>query len=227
MSLSDKTGKKLNKYVADYCVFDLETTGTSTDCDEVVEISAVKVVGGKVVDEFSTLVNPQCPINFWASQINGITDDMVCDAPTFDVALADFMEFVGDMVLVGHNINSFDMQFICRDAMKYWGRTVGNDFVDTLPLARICLPELAHHTLSGLSEHYGISTEGAHRALNDCYMNQQVFERLGKELENPSEACKKIKKCPKCGNVMKIRKGAYGEFWGCTGYPDCRCTANI
>lgn len=68
-------------------------------------------------------MNPQCPINFWASQVNGITDDMVCDAPTFDTALADFLEFVGDMVLVGHNINCFDMKFICRDAMKYWGKT--------------------------------------------------------------------------------------------------------
>lgn len=226
MGLSDKAGRKLNMYVKDYCVFDLETTGTSTSYDEVVEVSAVKVKDGKVVDEFTTLVNPHKPISIWASEVNGITDDMVKDAPSFEEALKDFLEFVGDMILVGHNINTFDMKFICRDAQKYWGKTVGNDYIDTLPLSRACLPQLGHHTLTVLSEHYRIDTKGAHRALNDCRMNQQVFERLGEELQNPSPEAKALKKCPRCGSLLKIRNGAYGEFWGCTGYPDCRYTEN-
>lgn len=70
-------GKRINEYVSDYVVFDLETTGTSTATDDVVEISAVKVCKGNVVDEFCTLVNPQRAIPFYASQVNGITDDMV------------------------------------------------------------------------------------------------------------------------------------------------------
>ncbi len=122
--LSSKPGKKINDYVKEYVVFDLETTGSSCTSDEVVEISAVKVSGGNVVNEFTTLVNPQMPIPFWATDVNGITDDMVLGAPTFDVALKDFLEFVGDMILVGHNIHTFDMKFVCRDAQKYFGKTM-------------------------------------------------------------------------------------------------------
>ena len=150
-------GKKLNKYISDYVVFDLETTGTSCQSDEVVEISAVKVKNGEIVEEFTTLVNPGIPIPFWATDVNGITDEMVADAPTFDEALKNFLEFAGDMILVGHNIHTFDMKFVCRDAMKYFGETIGNDYIDTLPLARMYLPELDHHTLSDLAYHYGMA----------------------------------------------------------------------
>ncbi|MBR4344023.1 MAG: topoisomerase DNA-binding C4 zinc finger domain-containing protein [Lachnospiraceae bacterium] len=222
--LSANMGKKLNIYVKDYVVFDLETTGTSCTGDEVVEISAIKVQDGRVVEEFSTLVNPQIPIPFWATDVNGITDKMVANAPTFDKALADFLTFVGDMVLVGHNIHTFDMKFICRDAVKYFGKTIGNDYIDTLPLARIYLPQLGHHTLTGLARYYGISISGAHRALNDCRMNQQIFERLAEEMKNPSEEAKKVKKCPRCGSPLKLRSGKFGKFWGCTSYPNCRYT---
>jgi DNA polymerase III epsilon subunit family exonuclease len=224
--LSNRSGKKLNDYVSDYVIFDLETTGTSCTTDEVVEISAIKVVDGKGVEEFSTLVNPQMPIPYWATEVNGITDAMVADSPTFDVALSDFLEFIGDMILVGHNIHTFDMKFICRDAQKYFGKTIGNDYVDTLPIARLYLPQLGHHTLSDLADYYGISSDGAHRALFDCRMNQQIFERLGEEMKNPSEEAKKVKKCPRCGNPLKLRNGKFGEFWGCTGYPDCKYTQN-
>ncbi len=222
--LSNDLGRKMCKYIEDYVVFDLETTGVSPKKDEVIEISAVKVKGGNVVDEFTTLVNPGCPIPDYASSVNGIYDYMVKDAPSFDKALGDFLEFIGDMVLVGHNIHTFDMKFICRDAKKYFGNYVGNDYIDTLPLARMVFPKLDHHTLVDLADYYDIETEGAHRALNDCRMNQAVFEKLGEEIRN-AELNAKI--CPKCGSIMKLRNGMYGEFYGCTGYPVCRYTCNI
>jgi DNA polymerase III epsilon subunit family exonuclease len=221
--LTNKPGKKLNEYVKDYVIFDLETTGISCNHDEVVEISAIKVLDGQVVEEFSTLVNPQRPIPFQASMVNGITDDMVADAPTFDVALKDFLEFVGDMILVGHNIHSFDMKFIWRDTRKYYDSIVGNDYIDTLSLARTYLPQMKHHTLTDLAAYYGIATDGAHRALFDCRMNQQVFEHLGEEMQHPSED---VKVCPRCGGALKLRNGKFGEFWGCSGYPECRYTRN-
>ncbi len=224
--LSNVSGKKRNEYLRDYVIFDLETTGVYTETDEVVEISAIKVKNGEVVDEFSTLVNPQVHIPDEASEVNGITDKMVKDSPTFDVALNDFIAFAGDMVLVGHNITKFDMKFICRDAIKYFGKTIGNDYIDTLTIARVFLPDLNSHTLVDLAYHYGIKTSGAHRALFDCRMNQQVFEHLGEEMKNPSEAAKKVKVCPKCGSAMKLRNGKFGEFWGCTGYPECKYTRN-
>lgn len=177
--LGKNKGKQLLEYVPDYVVFDLETTGINCYKDSVVEISAVKVIGGRVEDEFSSLVNPRRSIPYAASRVNGITDDMVADAPLFNDVLMKFIDFTEGMTLVGHNIHSFDLKFIYRDSEKFYGGIPGNDYVDTLRLARKYLPQLKRHSLTLLAEYYGISTEGAHRALNDCHMNQQVYEQLG------------------------------------------------
>jgi len=227
-------GTRLSTYVEDYVVFDLETTGISCATDQVVEISAVKVVKGQIVDEFSTLVNPGMPIPVQASLVNGITDDMVKDSPHFEEALAAFLAFAGDAVLVGHNIHSFDMKFLYRDARRFWNLVPKNDYIDTLPLARVCLRSLRRHRLTDLAEYYGISPDGAHRALNDCRMNQQVFEHLGRDLakRTASRSASQVgdfglRICPKCGNPMKKRNGKFGEFYGCSGYPACRHTEKI
>ena len=180
--MAAKRGTQKTKYTPDYVVFDLETTGISRVYDEVVEISAVKVRGGKVVDEFSTLVNPGRHIPSGASQVNGITDQMVAHAPRFVKVLQEFLDFTEGYPLVGHNIASFDMKFICRDAEKYYGSVPVNDYIDTLPLARKHLPNLSHHKLTDLASYYGLTTDGAHRALNDCRMNQQVYECMVKEM---------------------------------------------
>ena len=222
--LGKTKGKELIEYLSDYVIFDLETTGISCYRDKVVEISGVKVIKGSITDEFSSLVNPECHIPFPASQVNGITDDMVADAPLFNTILKDFLDFAGELPLVGHNITSFDMKFIYRDSEKYYGMIPGNDYIDTLRLSRICLPELKHHTLTDLAAYYGISTEGAHRALNDCHMNRAIFEKLGKIL---SERLKNTDKCPRCGNILIKRNGRFGAFMGCTGYPKCTYTENI
>lgn len=225
--LSKKRGKKLNIYVSDYVVFDLETTGTSCITDEVVEISAIKVQHGEIVDEFSTLVNPGRPIPYYASEVNGITDDMVKYSPSFEEALSEFLNFAGDAVLVGHNIHTFDMKFLYRDAERFWGETIGNDYIDTLQIARAYLPVLNRHRLVDLADHYRVDARGAHRALNDCRMNHLVFEHLGKEMANSSKGAKAVKKCPRCGNILRKRTGKYGEFWGCMSYPECKFTENI
>lgn len=224
--LSETKGKLINKFVKDYCIFDLETTGISVNTDDVIEISAVKVIDGKVDSEYTSLVNPMRPIPYFASSVNNIYDDMVADAPVFSEALVDFMEFVGDFILVGHNIHSFDMKFLYRDAEKYWGKTIGNDYIDTLKMAKICLPQLRSHKLTTLAEYYGIATDGAHRALNDCRMNWQVYEHLAGETVTPDKA-KQSMNCPKCGSIMQKRTGRYGEFYGCSGYPACRFTMNV
>lgn len=227
--LGNTQGKLLNEYIEDYVVFDLETTGISSYNDEVIEISAVKARKGKVVEEFSELVNPQRTIPFAASRVNNITDDMVSDAPFFDEVLRHFLEFVGEDVLVGHNIQSFDMKFIYRDCERYFHQLITNDYVDTLILAKRCFPEWRHRRLGDLADYYGISTQGAHRALADCRMNQRVFELLGKEMntEKKKTLDSNVKTCPLCNLPLKKRNGRYGEFWGCTGFPNCRYTENI
>ena len=215
-------GKRLVKYVPDYVVFDLETTGVNVIKDDIIEISAVKVLGGKVADTFSTLVNPGRPIPYYATQVNGITDEMVEDAPDIREALADFLTFAGDAVLVGHNIQSFDLNFVSNAAEGHLGKTVENDYIDTLYMARSCLPELSHHKLVDVASYFHISAEGAHRALNDCIMNQKCYEELGK-----LQANQKLELCPRCGGELRKRNGKFGEFFGCSNYPACRYTRNI
>ena len=219
-----RTGDKLDKYVSDYTVFDLETTGVSPQTDKVIEISAIKVRNGQAVGEFSSLVNPMRNIPYGATRVNGITDEMVADKPMFEKVLGDFLDFIEDDILVGHNIHDFDMKFIHRDCEAFFRMFLGNDYIDTLPLARKCLPQLGHHRLTDLALYYKISINGAHRALNDCRMNQLVFERLGAELKNGTTA---PKICPRCGGSLKLRNGKFGSFLGCTSYPDCRYTENI
>lgn len=177
-----KKGTLINKYTPNYVIFDLETTGISPNYDEVIEISALKVKGGEVVDEFNTLVNPGRKIPFGATKVNGITNAMVAEASMFSQVLAEFLDFAEGLVLVGHNIARFDMKFIWRDAEQYFGEIPQNNYVDTLQVARKHLPKMEHHRLVDLAEHYGISSEGAHRALNDCYMNQKVYECMVAEM---------------------------------------------
>lgn len=217
-------GKKLEKYTPDYTVFDLETTGVSVFTDEIVEISALRVEKGRVREEFTTLVNPLRPIPHGASMVNGITDEMVAEAPSLQNVFGDFLDFVGDSVLVGHNIHTFDLKFLYRAAKDFYGKTLDNDYIDTLSMARSCLPGLCRYRLVDLAAHYHISAEGAHRALNDCRMNQQIFEALGKEIE---KGAGNVRLCPRCGQILKMRSGRFGEFWGCSGYPKCRYTENV
>lgn len=214
-------GKRLARYVADYVVFDLETTGVSVEHDVIIEIAAVKVVKGKVIDTFQTLVNPERPIPSGASRVNGITDDMVADAPLIGEALEAFLGFIGDAVLVGHNIQAFDMNFIYDASMCVFQKPVTNNFIDTLYMARKCLPELNNHKLTDLAAHYHISQEGAHRAFNDCMINQQCYEEMGK-----IEAVMSFETCPQCGGELIKRNGKFGAFFGCSNYPSCRYTKN-
>lgn len=223
--LGDKRGRQLTKYVPDYVVFDLETTGISPKSDAVIEISAVKVRNGKIIDDFSELVNPGRPIPYGASRVNNIFDEMVADAPYFDEVLKRFIDFIGEDVLVGHNIHKFDMNFIYRDAERYFGKNISNDYIDTLKVAVICFPDWRHRRLGDIAAHYGIPTSGAHRALADCIMNQQIFEYMNQDMERGAK--EKPKTCPKCGELMQKRNGRYGAFWGCSGFPKCRYTEDI
>lgn len=220
--LGNMPGKEQRGYVSDYVVYDLETTGISCQRDEVIEISAIRVRGGNPAATFTQLVNPDMPIPYSASRVNHIYDNMVADKPRFSQVLGEFVDFIGNDVLVGHNIKSFDMNFIYRDCQRYFGQTIDNDYIDTLSMAKRCFPDWKHRRLENLAEYYGISTQGAHRALHDCYMNQQVFERMAKE-----SGALSARHCPRCNAVLKKRHGKFGWFWGCSDFPTCRYTENI
>lgn len=214
----------INRCLNDCVLFDIETTGLDTENDQIIEISALKIESGDVADEFSTLVNPGVHIPYMATSINGITDDMVADAPDTKTALKDFLDFAGDAVLTGHNIDRFDLMFIRRDVTNLLGREIRNEHLDTLVIARRFLPHLASRSLESLASFYGISYEGAHRALADCRINYDVFLNLAHEAQNPCREALGLKVCPRCGNVLKLRNGKFGEFYGCRSFPDCRYT---
>ncbi len=225
--LATQNGNKRIAYVPDYVVFDLETTGLSWENDEIIEISAMRVRNSSCVDEFTTLVNPGIPVSPAASAVNGITDEMVEGAPGIDTVMDDFLAFIGEDILVGHNIHTFDLRFLQKNVKRMYDRLIGNDYIDTLEISRMYLPDVARHGLTDMATHYDIDTSGAHRALADCRMTMGVFECLRREIEHPSEAAKAVRKCPKCGSLLRKRSGRYGEFWGCSGYPACKFTENI
>lgn len=219
--LGKNRGKQLREYVPDYVVFDLETTGTSPNTEEIIEISGIRVKNGNATETFSSLVNPMKPISPSATAVNGITDDMVLNEPVLDEVLPGFLDFIQDSILVGHNIACFDMKFIWKACEERYGMTLTNDYLDTLPFSRRKLPELSRHRLVDIAAHYEIDTSGAHRALEDCIMNQLSFEYMSREQDKKS-----LKKCPKCAGMLKLKKGVYGEFWGCSSFPACRYTEN-
>ena len=101
--------------LSNYIVFDLETTGLSRS-DEIIEIGALKVQDGEVKDTFATLVRPRCPIQPAASMVNGITDSMVRNSPYIEEVLPEFFGFAGELLVIGHNIKTFDIPFIRRFA---------------------------------------------------------------------------------------------------------------
>lgn len=217
-------GKHIREELQSYVVFDLETTGLSTEFDEVIEISAIKVISKEITDEFNTLVKPDRPISEAASEVNGITYDMVKDAPSFEPVLRVFLDFVGDLPVVGHNLCGFDLKFINRDCNKYFGKFFANDFSDTLILSRDYRPDMKSHTLSSMATEYSIPVVGAHRALNDCVMTQKVYENLRFDMTKESMELHGCKVCPKCGSLLRKRKGKFGDFFGCASYPSCKYT---
>lgn len=217
-----------NRFPKDYVVFDLETTGLSPERDQIIEISAIRVQDCKAAAEFATLVNPGRPIPPEASRINGITDEMVHTAPVLREALEAFWDFAGEDILVGHNIHNFDMKFLSAGTRRTLDRNVASNYVDTLFLARTLLP-LAKFRLTDVASYFHLSTQGAHRALNDCRMNQQCYEEMRKLWEAKSaegNVSQNAALCPKCGSPLILRRGKFGEFWGCSGFPQCRFTRN-
>lgn len=157
-----------------YVVFDIETTGLSKEKEMITEIGAVKVADGKIIDRFSTFVNPQRPISAEITKLTGITDDMVKDAPTIENVLPEFLKFCEDTVLVAHNA-SFDTGFIRIAAERARLGELHHTIVDTLELARALLPELNKHKLDIVCEHLGVTLNGHHRAVNDAEATAEVF----------------------------------------------------
>ena len=161
----------------EYVVFDLETTGLDVMSNGITEIGAVKIINGKIAEQFTTLVKPDYYISQENISITGITPEMVKDSPKINEVLPDFMKFIEGSVLVAQN-SSFDMKFIKRfaGAEDY---EVNNKVLDTMEMSRALLPQLRKNDLKTLAEYFGIVFRH-HRALSDAYATAEIFIELMK-----------------------------------------------
>ena len=159
-----------------FVVFDIETTGFSQSNDRIIEIGAVKVVHGEIVDKYSSFVNPEVPIPYKIEQLTGISDSMVMDAPTIEVVLPEFLSFCQGSSLVAHNA-SFDVGFIQKNAERL-GTEIDFTVIDTVGLSRILLPELSRYRLNTVAKALGITLENHHRAVDDAGATAEIFVKL-------------------------------------------------
>lgn len=164
-----------------FVVFDLETTGFSAEVDRIIEIGAVKIKNGEIVDNFSKFVNPKIPIPFRIEKLTGINDSMVMKAEPIEKILPEFLEFCGDAVMVAHNAG-FDTSFIINNAERL-GIKYDPTIMDTVLLAQFVIPNLHNYKLDTLCKHLAVSLENHHRAVDDAQATAYIYLKMVKMLE--------------------------------------------
>lgn len=164
-----------------FVVFDLETTGFSAEVDRIIEIGAVKIKNGEIVDNFSKFVNPKIPIPFRIEKLTGINDSMVMEAEPIEKILPEFLEFCGDAVMVAHNAG-FDTSFIINNAERL-GIKYNPTIMDTVLLAQFVIPNLHNYKLDTLCKHLAVSLENHHRAVDDAQATAYIYLKMVKMLE--------------------------------------------
>ena len=165
--------KKETKFVA----IDVETTGLSPLYNELIEISAIKYEGAKKLDTFSTLIKPKKEVSRTITNLTGITNKMLEDAPTIEKVMPELIEFIGDNPIVAHNAN-FDYSFLQNNSNKSF---TNNKVIDTVAISRKMLPNLPNHKLNTVARYIGIQEEGYHRAEFDCECCAKIYMKY---LEN-------------------------------------------
>ena len=187
MRMPDRIGRGVSLVALpnDYTVVDLETTGLSPYCDEIIECAAIRVRDGRATAEFQSLIHPSFPVSGFITELTGITNEMLDGQPSIDEVLPRFLEFIGYDIVLGHNVG-FDVNFIYDDVDRVLGKAFGNNFVNTIRVAKKAIPGLAHYRLSDICNHYGIDIGTAHRALIDCRMTHDVYQRMRLQFSSES-----------------------------------------
>ncbi len=163
-----------------FVIFDFETTGLDTNTCNVIEVGALKMVNGKIVEEFSTFAKPDKPLTEDITELTSITQEMVEDKPSFTQILPDFLKFCKDAILVAHN-QEYDIKILsryCRDE----GYKFENLSQCTLALSNKYLPQLKSHSLAKVSEYYGFVNQHAHRAIGDVEVTAKIFVKLAENI---------------------------------------------
>ena len=168
----DKKEKLLN-----FVAIDVETTGLSPVYNELIEVSAIKYENAKKKDTFSTLIKPKREISITITNITGITNEMVKDAPYVEEIMPNLIKFIGDYPIVAHNAN-FDYSFLQNNSNRSFSK---NKVIDTVAISRKMLPNLPNHKLNTVSRYIGIQEDGFHRAEFDCECCAKIYMKY---LEN-------------------------------------------
>ena len=159
-------------------VFDIETTGLDPENDQIIELGAVKIENGNVVEKFSTFVKPTKKIPYEVVELTGISEDMVADAPPIELVIKEFYEFTRGCTLSGHNVINFDIKFIRREGENL-NLVFDNPIIDTMKEAQSSrLLKINRFNLSAVVKALGLTLEGAHRAWNDAFATAQVLLKL-------------------------------------------------
>ncbi len=170
-------GKKINEKISDYVVVDIETTGLSPTFNKIIEIAAIKVSNGKIVDKFQKLVNPDEKINYYITNLTGITNDMVKNKDKINVVINEFKDFLGNSTIVGHNVN-FDINFLYDNLYNTNKEYLTNNYVDTMYVSKKVIPGLTSYKLESITSYLNVDYTGAHRALNDCMFTYKCYEKM-------------------------------------------------
>ena len=167
---------------ATYVVFDVETTGLSNQYDQIIELAAVKVKDGEIIDKFERFSNPHEKLSETIINLTHITDDMLVDAPEIEEVLTEFKEWVGDAIFVAHNA-SFDMGFIDTGYERLGFGSSTNGVIDTLELSRTINTEYGKHGLNFLAKKYGVELTQHHRAIYDTEATAYIFIKMVQQMK--------------------------------------------
>lgn len=197
-------GKSRLIFPDDYVVIDIETTGLSPELDDIIEIAGIKYKNGEKIDEFSSLVKPPREdgeeyVWDYITKLTGITNEMLKDAPTTSEVIPMFYSFIGDSVLMGHNVN-FDINFLYDEFSRVINKPLTNDFIDTMRMSRRVHPEEKHHRLKDLVKRYDITQKRAHRALDDCEVTKEIYDSIKDDIRNLYGSFEEFKK------QLKVKK---------------------
>lgn len=175
-------GDNILAFPSKYVVIDVETSGLNPDTDEIIEFAAAKVLNGQVIDTLTSLIHPKNPISPKITNITHITNEMLASAPSIGEFFPYISNFIGDSVLVGHNVN-FDIDFLYDVYLMWSGCWLNNNYIDTLRLSRKLFPNLRHRRLKDMIDHFDITADSSlHRALQDVICTQKLFEKLHDEI---------------------------------------------
>ena len=170
--MNNKENKKLTKdKEVNFVAIDVETTGLSPVYNELIEISAIKYEKAKKKDTFSTLIRPKKEISDTITNITGITNEMVKNAPNIEQVMPKLIDFIGEYPIVAHNAN-FDYSFLQNNSQKSFSK---NKVIDTVAISRKMLPSLPNHKLNTVSKYIGIEEDGFHRAEFDCECCAKIY----------------------------------------------------